>query len=82
MVNDHSNEMDVELAKSFQKMDHRFHLIHSTGNGIIDALKTGLEKANGKYISRMDADDIMTNDKIAKKNAQDIAMMNEKIIKV
>tara|TARA_B100001939_G_scaffold104315_1_gene90211 strand:- start:2014 stop:2991 length:978 start_codon:yes stop_codon:yes gene_type:complete len=64
MVNDHSNEMDVELAKSFQKMDHRFHLIHSTGNGIIDALQTGLEKANGKYISRMDADDIMTNDKI------------------
>ena len=45
-------------------MDHRFHLIPSTGNGIIDALQTGLEKANGKYISRMDADDIMTNDKI------------------
>ena len=64
MVNDHSNEMDVELAQSFQKMDHRFHLIHSTGNGIIDALQTGLEKANGVYISRMDADDIMTRDKI------------------
>ena len=64
MVNDHSNKMDVELAQSFQKMDHRFHLIHSTGNGIIDALQTGLEKANGEYISRMDADDIMKRDKI------------------
>ena len=64
MVNDHSNEMDVELAQSFQKMDHRFHLIHSSGNGIIDALQTGLEKANGEHISRMDADDIMKRDKI------------------
>ena len=30
MVNDHSNKIDVELAQSFEKVDHRFHLIQST----------------------------------------------------
>jgi len=51
-------------ALNFQSKDTRIICLNNNGNGIIDALKTGDEKAKGKFISRMDADDIMGPEKI------------------
>ena len=64
MIDDHSDKEDVEVAKMTQMKDERFQLHRSNGLGIISALQTGLDLAKGDLISRMDADDLMTKDKI------------------
>ncbi len=64
MIDDHSDKEDVEVAKMAQMKDERFQLHRSNGLGIISALQTGLDLAKGDLISRMDADDLMTKDKI------------------
>jgi glycosyltransferase involved in cell wall biosynthesis len=38
--------------------DPRVHLVSSAGRGIADAVATGLERARGRFIARMDADDV------------------------
>ena len=64
LVNDHSTDNSEKLALKFSKEDSRLELVNNIGKGIIDALNTGNEIARGKYITRMDADDIMTENKI------------------
>ena len=64
MIDDHSDKEDAEVAKMTQMKDERFQLHRSNGLGIISALQTGLDLAKGDLISRMDADDLMTKDKI------------------
>ena len=64
MIDDHSNYNDAEVARMAQIKDKRFQLYRSNGPGIINALQTGLNLAKGEFISRMDADDLMTKDKI------------------
>ncbi|GIR58253.1 MAG: hypothetical protein CM15mP65_08340 [Crocinitomicaceae bacterium] len=64
MIDDHSKKEDVEVARMAQIKDERFQLYRSNGLGIINALQTGLDLAKGEFISRMDADDLMTKDKI------------------
>ena len=64
LIDDHSKKEDVEVARMVQIKDERFQLHRSNGKGIINALQTGLDLARGEFISRMDADDLMTKDKI------------------
>ena len=64
MIDDHSSYDDAEVARMAQIKDKRFQLYRSNGLGIINALQTGLDMAKGEFISRMDADDLMTKDKI------------------
>jgi len=64
LVNDHSSDSSEKTAFKFSKKDSRIEIVNNKGEGIIDALNTGSEIANGKYITRMDADDIMSENKI------------------
>jgi glycosyltransferase involved in cell wall biosynthesis len=45
-------------------MDPRIKLLSNKGAGIIMALRTAYIAASGRFITRMDSDDIMTSDKI------------------
>ena len=65
LVNDHSTDGSEKAAINYQKSDSRIETIKNNGNGIIDALNTGVKVANGKFITRMDSDDIMMDNKIA-----------------
>ena len=65
LVNDHSTDDSEKTAIKYQKLDSRIKTIKNKGNGIIDALNTGVKVANGKFITRMDSDDIMMDNKIA-----------------
>lgn len=57
IVDDCSEDQSVAVIKEFQ--DPRIWLIEKkTNTGISDTLNQGLAKAQGKYIIRMDADDI------------------------
>jgi glycosyltransferase involved in cell wall biosynthesis len=63
LINDHSSENEEEVLKPFLK-DTRLKLLRNKGTGIIDALVTGLDHSSGKYVTRMDADDIMPQHKL------------------
>ena len=69
VVDDHSTDNSVKIISDFAKKDHRIRLLTNSGTGIINALKTAYAVANGKLITRMDSDDIMTSDKLLKMSA-------------
>jgi glycosyltransferase involved in cell wall biosynthesis len=64
LVNDHSKENEKEVLVDLLH-DPRIILLDNKGMGIVDALCTALEQANGKFITRMDADDVMPAFKLA-----------------
>lgn len=61
LVNDGSTDTSVQIINGFK--DERIRLIHNS-HDFINSLNLGLEKACGKYIARMDADDIMHPDRL------------------
>lgn len=64
VVNDHSSDNTKMLLEDFANGDDRIKCFDNPGNGIIPALQLGYQKAQGTFITRMDADDIMTGDKL------------------
>lgn len=57
IINDGSTDNSVKVIKSFN--DPRLRLIHNESNlGLIKTLNKGLKMSKGKYIARMDCDDI------------------------
>ena len=58
-INDGSQDKSLQVIKKHTFLDKRIHLINLSKNiGISRALNLGLNQAKGKYIARMDADDI------------------------
>jgi len=64
IVDDHSTDNTFQLVKSLTS-NGEVILTSNKGQGIIDALQTGYAISTGSYISRMDADDIMPENKLA-----------------
>lgn len=65
IVNDGSTDKSLDIIKSFS--DKRIKIIDRKENrGIIFSLNEGIEKCSGKYIVRMDSDDISLNQRIEK----------------
>jgi glycosyltransferase involved in cell wall biosynthesis len=64
VVDDHSTDNTFEIIEKFSSTDKRFKGLTNEGNGIIEALRTAYKKASGEYISRMDADDLMTKNRV------------------
>lgn len=57
IINDASNDSTKEIIESFR--DQRIKLINNEQNqGVAKSLNIGISAAKGKYIARMDADDI------------------------
>ncbi len=64
LVNDHSEEKELDAIADLLD-DPRIKLLENQGKGIVDALCTAFESANGIYITRMDADDVMPDFKLS-----------------
>jgi len=59
IINDGSKDNSLKIIKEYQKQDKRIILIKNLKNlGLQKTLNKGLKQAKGKYIARMDADDI------------------------
>ena len=62
IIEDCSTDNSLEILKNYAEKDSRIKIIQKTENkrmkGFIENLNIGLEEAKGKYIARMDADDI------------------------
>lgn len=65
IINDGSSDKTEEIILSYD--DSRIKYIKNNTNlGIVKTLNVGLDNANGKYIVRMDADDISVDTRIEK----------------
>ena len=58
VVDDGSEDGSGGIADLFAGRDSRVRVIHTQHRGLVEALNTGLEQAQGEWILRMDADDI------------------------
>lgn len=59
IINDGSTDNSYNILKEYKEIDDRIILIENIENkGLIYSLNRGLHLSNGKYIARMDADDI------------------------
>ena len=58
IINDGSKDRTLEIIEKYINKDERIVLISRENKGLIASLNEGIEKAKGKYIARMDADDI------------------------
>ena len=90
-----NNEALICLLNEYKDKDNRIEVIFNSENkGLISSLNIGLQKCNGEYIARMDADDISHLNRIEveigyfnKKDDLDFVMsginyINEKGIKI
>ena len=64
IVDDHSTDNSYKIVNAFAEKDSRIHLFKNVGLGIIEALKLAFSKTKGDYISRMDSDDVMHEQKL------------------
>lgn len=58
IIDDGSSDASGEIADSYARSDSRIIVIHQENQGIAKSLNTGLRRSTGKYIARMDSDDI------------------------
>lgn len=63
-INDHSTDNSLQLVQNFAKSDQRIKFFQNSGEGIIEALRLAYDKSKGHFITRMDSDDRMAEEKI------------------
>tara|TARA_R110000868_G_scaffold257575_4_gene514836 strand:+ start:25786 stop:26793 length:1008 start_codon:yes stop_codon:yes gene_type:complete len=63
-VNDNSTDKSLEIMHSYAKRDPRINVMKNEGKGIIEALRTAYSRSKGSFITRMDSDDIMSENKL------------------
>jgi glycosyltransferase involved in cell wall biosynthesis len=58
VVNDGSTDRSLEIVREHAACDERIILLDTKNGGIVSALNAGLAVCRGKYIARMDGDDV------------------------
>lgn len=67
IIDDGSKDKSLKIAEGFAKKDNRIKLLKNKNNlGLQKTLNLGLKYSKGKYIARMDADDIMDRSRLEK----------------
>ncbi|MGI2027307.1 glycosyltransferase family 2 protein [Endozoicomonas acroporae] len=66
LINDGSTDSSHDILLKIASIDKRVKVISQENQGIVAALNTGIEHAQGDYVARMDADDICYPDRFAK----------------
>src|SRR4051812_9780552 len=68
IINDGSTDHSEEIIRGFDDVRIKYIKV-SPNRGIVAALNTGLDLAQGTYIARMDADDIAAENRIERQVA-------------
>ncbi len=66
LIDNNAGAEAVAIASEKASSDNRITILPESNQGIVYALNTGIRNARGKYIARMDADDISHPDRFAK----------------
>lgn len=69
LVDNASTDTGAAIAQQWTDRDPRIRLLHEPTVGIAHALNNGLAQASGKYIARMDADDVSHPERLVKQVA-------------
>ena len=63
-VDDCSTDNSTSIVADFAEKDSRFKLYKNEGVGIIPALRLAFKNCSGNYVTRMDSDDIMVENRL------------------
>ncbi len=66
IINDGSTDGSTSILRRHERIDGRIRIHHQENRGLTAALNRGCRLAQGKYIARMDGDDIAAPDRLAK----------------
>jgi len=66
IINDGSTDDSGALISQYGLRDGRIKVKHQTNQGVVAALNTGFDLSRGKYIARMDADDVSLPERLEK----------------
>lgn len=69
VVDDGSTDGGAEIVEDFGAGDPRFVLLRTDHGGIVAALNRGIERCRAPLVARMDADDIMSRERLARQAA-------------
>jgi Glycosyl transferase family 2 len=69
LVDDGSTDATPEIASGYARRDSRVRVIQLDRSGIAHALNAGIAAARGRYVARMDADDISHPSRLQKQLA-------------
>jgi glycosyltransferase involved in cell wall biosynthesis len=69
VVDDDSRDETGAIARATAATDPRVRVVAGPGRGIVAALQTGLAACRGRYVARMDADDLMRRARLARQVA-------------
>ena len=64
IVDDGSTDESYALVQTYANKDARICLLRNEGSGIIEALRTAYKQAKGRFVTRMDSDDVMALNKL------------------
>ncbi|MBU2511914.1 glycosyltransferase family 2 protein [bacterium] len=64
IVDDHSTDNTTEIIEKYKQSDQRINWVTNAGNGILPALRLAQRHISGEYVTRMDADDLMPENKL------------------
>ena len=79
IVDDGSTDLSGKICDDFAAQDNRFRVLHTPNSGVSHARNVGLAKAQGKYITFIDADDRIENGYLQKLYA-DIVSTNADMV--
>lgn len=66
IINDGSTDKSLDIIEKYKNKDGRIVLISRENMGLVHTLNEGINVAKGKYIARMDADDISLSQRFEK----------------
>lgn len=64
-IDDGSTDGTLEILQDLQKKDKRLQIITRPNKGLVESLNEGIMASKGKWIARMDADDISLPERLA-----------------
>lgn len=64
-IDDFSTDTSYAILEQLAAIDSRIQLYKNSEKGIIPALQLGLSNASGDYLTRLDADDLMPDNRLA-----------------
>ena len=66
IINDGSEDNSLSIINNYASKDNRIKIISREKKGLVFSLNEGIKLAKGKYIARMDADDISVPERFKK----------------